>query len=104
MIAPEVLEGPWRMCARDGTRPSASGSPIRPSLRSCTAISGRGIMSTVAIEAHKPLEELVRRVAEAGRLRVDVCRATRLIHAAGSASFSRSSQARSRSATSPYRL
>jgi len=36
-----------------------------------------------AIEAHKILERLVRRVAAAGRLRVGVGRATRPIHAAG---------------------
>jgi AcrR family transcriptional regulator len=42
-----------------------------------------GTMPTAAVEALKLLEGLVRRVAEAGRLRVGVDRATRLIHAAG---------------------
>ena len=40
-------------------------------------------MPTAAVEAHKLLEGLARRVAEAGRLRVGVGRATRMIHAAG---------------------
>lgn len=42
-----------------------------------------GAMPTAAVEALKLLEGLVQRVAEAGRLRVGVDRATRLIHAAG---------------------
>ena len=42
-----------------------------------------GAMPTAAVEARKILEGLVRRVAEAGRLRVGVERATRMIHAAG---------------------
>ena len=42
-----------------------------------------GVLPTAAIEARKLLEGLVRRVAEAGRLRVGVGRATRMIHAAG---------------------
>ena len=42
-----------------------------------------GAMPTTAVEARKILEGLVRRVAEAGRLRVGVDRATRMIHAAG---------------------
>lgn len=42
-----------------------------------------GALPTAAVEAHKILEALVRRVAEAGRLRVDVGHATRMIHAAG---------------------
>ena len=42
-----------------------------------------GVVPPAAIEAHALLERLVQRVAEAGRLRVDVDRATRLIHAAG---------------------
>jgi AcrR family transcriptional regulator len=42
-----------------------------------------GARPTGAVEAHKLLEGLVRRVAEAGRLRVGVGRATRMIHAAG---------------------
>jgi AcrR family transcriptional regulator len=42
-----------------------------------------GVMPTAAVEAHKILEELVRRMAQAGRLRIGVGRATRLIHAAG---------------------
>ncbi len=42
-----------------------------------------GARPTAAIEAHNLLERLVRRVAEAGRLRVGVGRATRMIHAAG---------------------
>lgn len=46
-------------------------------------MSQPGAMPTAAVEAHKVLEGLVRRVAEAGRLRVGVGRATRMIHAAG---------------------
>jgi len=42
-----------------------------------------GTMSPAAVEARGMLEELVRRVAAAGRLRVDVESATRMIHAAG---------------------
>jgi AcrR family transcriptional regulator len=42
-----------------------------------------GARPIAAVKALKLLEELVRRVAEAGRLRVGVGRATRLIHAAG---------------------
>jgi AcrR family transcriptional regulator len=42
-----------------------------------------GTRPIAAVKALKLLEELVRRVAEAGRLRVGVGRATRLIHAAG---------------------
>ena len=42
-----------------------------------------GAMPTAAAEARAILEELLRRVAAAGRLRVGVDRATRLIHAAG---------------------
>jgi AcrR family transcriptional regulator len=42
-----------------------------------------GVRPTAAVEARRLLEELVRRVAETGRLRVGVDRATRLIHAAG---------------------
>jgi AcrR family transcriptional regulator len=42
-----------------------------------------GVAPPAAIEAAALLRELVQRVAEAGRLRVDVDRATRLIHAAG---------------------
>lgn len=42
-----------------------------------------GAMPTAAVEAHRLLEGLVRRVAEAGRLCVGVGRATRMIHAAG---------------------
>jgi len=42
-----------------------------------------GARPPAAIEAHKLLEGLLRRVAEAGRLRVGVGRATRLIQAAG---------------------
>jgi len=42
-----------------------------------------GAMPAAAAEAHQFLEQLVRRVAEAGRLRVGVDSATRMIHAAG---------------------
>ncbi len=42
-----------------------------------------GVMSPAAVEARNILEWLVRRVAAAGRLRVGVDRATRLIHATG---------------------
>lgn len=42
-----------------------------------------GATPPAAVEAHKLLEGLVRRVAAAGRLRVGVGRATRMIHAAG---------------------
>jgi len=42
-----------------------------------------GARPAAADEAHNLLDRLVRRVAEAGRLRVGVDRATRLIHAAG---------------------
>ena len=42
-----------------------------------------GAMPPAAVEALRLLKGLVRRVAAAGRLRVDVDRATRLIHAAG---------------------
>jgi AcrR family transcriptional regulator len=42
-----------------------------------------GTMPTAAVEARQLLEGLLRRVAAAGRLRVGVDRATRLIHAAG---------------------
>jgi len=42
-----------------------------------------GAMPTAAVEALGLLEGLVRRVAEAGRLRVGVSRAARLIHAGG---------------------
>jgi len=42
-----------------------------------------GALLTAAVEARTLLEGLVRRVAEAGRLRIDVDRATRMIHAAG---------------------
>ena len=42
-----------------------------------------GASSTAAVEAHKLLEGLVQRLAEAGRLRVGVESATRMIHAAG---------------------
>jgi len=42
-----------------------------------------GVTSPAAVEARNLLERLVRRVAAAGRLRVGVDRATRLIHAAG---------------------
>ena len=42
-----------------------------------------GALLTAAVEARTLLEGLVRRVAEAGRLRVGVGRATRMIHAAG---------------------
>ena len=42
-----------------------------------------GTMPTAAVEARTLLEGLVRRVAEAGRLRVGVGRATRMIHAGG---------------------
>jgi len=42
-----------------------------------------GTESTAAVEAATILRDLVRRVAEAGRLRVSVERATNMIHAAG---------------------
>lgn len=42
-----------------------------------------GVMPPAAVEAHKMLEWLVRRVAAAGRLRVGVGSAMRMIHAAG---------------------
>ncbi len=46
-------------------------------------MSQPGAMPTAAVEAHEILEGLVRRVAEAGRLRIAVGRATCMIHAAG---------------------
>ena len=45
---------------------------------------GPGTESTAALEDAEILRELVRRVAEAGRLRVGVERAARMLHAAGS--------------------
>ncbi len=42
-----------------------------------------GVMSPAAVEARNILEGLVRRVTAAGRLRVGMDKATRMIHAAG---------------------